>query len=197
MDIRKRLGRALLLLGMVLLTGSAFSAVSYHTQRQYAEKKREELLETFKQMIPERVQGTVAEEPCAALEIEGISCVGMFCVPELGIETVVGATEIDGEYIPFISRKSGESQTDDGEYRIVLEDAREYGLFHRVDSRYHGMEAVFTDAYGREYHYKITEVEEENKDNQSPPSVILEPPIFSTPSISSVPRSRENTIRSA
>ena len=152
---RNLLSMVLVAAGICMIVFSAFFLLRYRSNTRDMEDNSRELLRELERVIPK--EPVMAQNPVyydtdsmPAIEIKGISCIGILKVPKLDLELPVANNGSDIGFTPI--HISGTPNTAD----FVIEALGYSSQFGKLSKLELKDNLIFVDLYGYQYSYEIT-----------------------------------------
>ena len=152
---RNLIAMALVIAGTCMMVFSAFFLLRYRSNTRDMDDNSRELLRELERIIPRdpvMTQDPVYKDADSvpAVEIKGISCIGILKVPKLGLELPVANSGSDIGFTPI--HISGTPNSTD----FVIEALGYSSQFGQLSQLELKDNLVFVDLYGYQYSYEIT-----------------------------------------
>lgn len=152
---RNWLAMALVIAGTCMMLFSAFFLLRYRSNTRDMDDNSRELLRELERIIPRdpvMTQDPVYKDSDSmpAIEIKGISCIGILKIPKLGIELPVANNGSDIGFTPI--HISGTPNSTD----FVIEALGYSSQFGQLSKLELNDNLIFIDLYGVQYSYEIT-----------------------------------------
>ena len=152
---RNWLAMALVIAGTCMMLFSAFFLLRYRSNTRDMDDNSRELLRELERIIPR--DPVMTQDPVykdsdnmPAIEIKGISCIGILKIPKLGIELPVANNGSDIGFTPI--HISGTPNSTD----FVIEALGYSSQFGQLSKLELKDNLIFVDLYGVQYSYEIT-----------------------------------------
>jgi sortase (surface protein transpeptidase) len=151
---RNLIALALVAIGTCLMIYSAYFLLRYRSNTRDMEDNSKELLRELERVIPKdpvMTQDPVYKDASSmpAIEIKGISCIGILKVPKIGLELPVANNGSDIGFTPI--HISGTPHTTD----FVIEALGYSSQFGPLSELELKDNLIFVDLYGYQYSYEI------------------------------------------
>ncbi len=152
---RNWLAMALVIAGTCMMLFSAFFLLRYRSNTRDMDDNSRELLRELERIIPRdpvMTQDPVYKDSDSmpAIEIKGISCIGILKIPKIGIELPVANNGSDIGFTPI--HISGTPNSTD----FVIEALGYSSQFGQLSKLELKDNLIFVDLYGYQYSYEIT-----------------------------------------